>query len=82
MNQLFRLIAWVVVPFFALCFALNAVYMLFSPSAWFDLPHWLRASGTLTKRRYGQGIGAFQVRICGALMLGMLGWVVYDLLNG
>lgn len=56
----------------------NALYMLFSPKAWFRLPGWLRASGTLTEDKFSAGWGGVQIRIAGALFLVVIAWVLYD----
>jgi hypothetical protein len=59
-------------------FVINAAYMLVSPRAWFALPSWLRATGSLPQGRYTSGWGAVQVRIGGAVFLAGLVWVLYD----
>jgi hypothetical protein len=55
----------------------NALYMLVSPQAWFRLPGWIRLNGTLPEKKYGNGWGAVQVRLLGALMLAMFAWVAH-----
>lgn len=60
----------------------NALYMLISPQAWYRLPRWIRAEGSLTKENYSTGWGAVQVRLTGALTLAFIGWVIYDFLFG
>jgi hypothetical protein len=75
------IISWCVAVAVGVIVAFNAVFMLISPSAWFGLPNWLRAQGSLTKERYASGWGALQVRLTGALVLGTVGWVVYDMLR-
>ncbi len=59
---------------------INAAYMLISPKKWFELPSFIRATGTLTKQRYSEGFGAVEVRITGLIMMGIVLWVVYDVL--
>jgi hypothetical protein len=59
----------------------NALFMLASPRAWFKLPDWLRAQGTLTEKNYGTGWGALELRVGGAVTLASIGWVIYRLLN-
>jgi hypothetical protein len=59
---------------------INAGFMLASPRAWFQLPGWIRAQGSLSEEKYGAGWGAAQVRITGAVMLSAIGWVLYELL--
>ncbi|HWY69216.1 MAG TPA: hypothetical protein VNX88_11140 [Terriglobales bacterium] len=58
---------------------INAAFMLASPRAWFHLPVWLRAQGSLTEDRYSSGWGAVQIRVTGALILGARAWVLYDM---
>jgi drug/metabolite transporter (DMT)-like permease len=58
----------------------NAGFMLASPRAWFQLPGWIRAQGSLTEEKYGGGWGAAQIRITGAVMLAAVVWVLYELL--
>ena len=36
----------------------NALFMLASPRAWFRLPGWIRAQGTLTEGKYATGWGS------------------------
>jgi hypothetical protein len=76
-----RVIGWIVVGFVVIVMTVNAAFMLVSPRAWFRLPAWLRAQGTLTEARYGAGWGAVQLRIAGALMLGSIVWVAYAMLH-
>jgi len=59
--------------------AINAVFMVASPRVWFRLPGWIKAQGSLTADKYSSGWGAIQVRITGALILGAIGWVLYDM---
>lgn len=76
-----RAIGWAIVAFVVIVMTINAGFMLISPRAWFKLPAWLRAQGTLTEGRYGEGWGAVQLRIAGALMLGSMCWVAYAMLH-
>lgn len=69
-------VGWVVVGVVAALMIINGSVMLISPRAWFRLPSWLRAQGTLTEDRYAKGWGAVQVRIAGGLILGSIAWVV------
>jgi hypothetical protein len=59
---------------------INASFMLASPRAWFRLPAWLRAQGSLMEDKYASGWGAVQVRLTGALILAAIAWVLYDML--
>ncbi len=64
----------------AVVMVINAGFMLASPRAWFRLPAWLRAQGSLTEDKFSTGWGAIQIRLLGALILGTIVWVVYDFL--
>lgn len=55
----------------------NALFMLASPRAWFRLPSWIRAQGSLTEEKYASGWGGIQVRSAGAILLGFISWVLY-----
>jgi hypothetical protein len=55
----------------------NALFMLASPRAWFRLPHWIRAQGSLTEQKYANGWGGIQVRSAGATLLAFIAWIVY-----
>ena len=59
----------------------NASFMLVSPKAWFRLPSWILAKGTLSEKRYAQGWGAIEIRLTGALMLGVIVWVLHHALT-
>jgi len=61
--------------------AINAAYMLVSPKAWFELPRWLTARGSLTKEQCATGSGALSIRITGAVMLAAVLWIIYDMLS-
>jgi hypothetical protein len=69
----------IVAALLGLVMLVNASFMLVSPRAWFNLPSWLRASGALTKEKYSTGFRAVQVRVTGALMIGIVCWVIYDM---
>jgi hypothetical protein len=64
----------------ALMMTINAVFMVFSPRAWFRLPSWIRASGVLTKEKYSEGGLSVLVRLLGAIILILVGGVVFDLI--
>ena len=57
--------------------AVNSAYMLISPTAWFRLPPWLRARGSLTEEKYSGGWGAINVRVAGALGLAITVCMLY-----
>jgi hypothetical protein len=75
-----HLLAWTGVIVLVAFIGINAGFMMISPKAWFRLPSWMLAKGTLTEKRYTSGWGAIEVRITGALTLGLIAWVVYDAL--
>lgn len=77
MAQIF---GWSIAVCVGVVVVFNSVYMLVSPKAWFRLPGWIRAAGTLTEDKFSVGWGAVQVRIAGALFLAIVGWVLYDLI--
>jgi hypothetical protein len=56
----------------------NAAYMLVSPRAWYRLPRWLRANGSLSESKYSTGPEALTIRMTGLLLLGTIAWVLYD----
>ena len=72
------ILGWSVVFVVAIVLFINALFMLASPRAWFRLPSWVRAQGTLTEEKYSGGWGGVTVRLAGAAMLAVLSWVVYD----
>ena len=74
-----RALGLVAVALLGVLIGINGLYMLLSPSAWFRLPNWLAARGSLTKERYAQGRGAIEVRITGAVMVAAIGWILYDM---
>jgi hypothetical protein len=63
-----------------IAFIVNGSVMLWSPKAWFELPSWIRATGTLRRTKYSTGWGALQVRILGAIFLGAITWMIYEAL--
>jgi hypothetical protein len=72
---------WIMLFVLGAILTINAVVMLISPRAWFKLPNWIRAQGTLSERKNSRGFGAFELRVLGALMLAAIAWVVYDSLK-
>ena len=66
---------------FALVLALNALVLLFAPDRLGTLPRWLRGPGVLVQRQYAARNSTGEVRVAGLLVLGMLSWVVYDMLH-
>lgn len=57
----------------------NGIFMFISPRAWFRLPSWLRAQGSMTEEKYTSGWGAVQVRLAGIVTVGGLVWILYDM---
>ncbi len=76
--MMFHILGWFAVAVVAVFLAVNGVFMLASPRAWFRLPGGLLAKGSLTEKKYATGWGAVQVRVTGAIFLAMIAWVVYD----
>lgn len=72
------IVGWSIVILVAAVMFVNALFMLASPRAWFHLPRWIRAQGTLTEEHYGTGWGALTVRVAGAVILAVIAWVLYD----
>ena len=75
------ILGWVMLFVLGVILTINAAVMLVSPRAWFKLPTWIRAQGTLSERKNSRGFGAFELRLLGALMLAAIAWVVYDSLK-
>lgn len=72
MDLLWRSLGWAALVLVGVLMVVNGVYMVLSPTRWWDLPGWIRASGTLRKSQYSSGWGAVQVRITGGLLLAMI----------
>jgi hypothetical protein len=68
-----KIIGWVCFVSFILLMGINSLFMVTSPTAWFRLPLWLRATGSLKPEKYTRGFGAVQVRIVGAAILLFIG---------
>ena len=56
----------------------NGIFMLVSPRAWFRLPYWLSAIGSLRQEKHSSGWGAVKVRAGGAAIMVILAWVIYQ----
>jgi hypothetical protein len=56
----------------------NALFMLISPSNWFDLPEWVSLRGYFNREKYEQGWGAVQVRLTGLGISALIGYMVYS----
>jgi hypothetical protein len=56
----------------------NGIFMVVSPRAWFRLPYWLSAIGSLRQEKHASGWGAMKVRAGGAAMLVALAWMAYS----
>jgi hypothetical protein len=72
------ILGWSIIAVLGLVIFVNALFMLISPRAWFRLPRLIRAQGSLTEEKYASGWGAIEVRLTGAIMLAVIGWVLYD----
>ena len=75
-----RILGWLAIAVIGVGFVVNGLFMLLSPRAWFRLPDWISGRGSLTEKRYGSGWGAIQVRLLGAIFVGVVFWVLYDAL--
>jgi hypothetical protein len=73
---------WIILGVVVALITINASVMLISPRAWFRLPNWLRAQGTLTEEKYGSGWGAMQLRLGGAVILMLIVWIILDAAGG
>jgi hypothetical protein len=76
-----RIVGACIAAIVGLVMTINAIAMVVSPRAWFHLPAWLRAQGSLTEDRYSSGWGAIQIRLTGALILAAIAWIVYEMLR-
>jgi hypothetical protein len=70
-------LGWSLIVVLGLALSVNALFMLVSPKAWFRLPRWIGAQGSLTEEKYASGWGGIQVRLMGGIWLGFIGWVLY-----
>lgn len=77
-----KIVGWLIVVVVGIVMSVNACYMTVSPRAWFRLPRWIRAAGSLTAEQYSAGWGAIQVRAAGAITIAAIGWVVFQLFFG
>ena len=77
-GVLMRILGWLVLAVIGVGFVVNGLFMLLSPRAWFRLPDWISGRGSLAEKRYGSGWGAIQVRLLGAIFIGVVVWVLYD----
>jgi hypothetical protein len=71
-------LGWLTVAAVGVVLVVNGLFMVLSPRAWFRLPSWIPGLGSLTEKRYGGGWGAIQVRLLGAIFVGVVFWVLYD----
>jgi hypothetical protein len=71
------IIGWSIAAVVGIHMAINATFMLTSPRAWFQLPDWLRVQGPLTEQKHATGKGSTVVRFAGAILLAILGLVLY-----
>jgi hypothetical protein len=75
-----KILGWLIFGVVILVISSNALYMLFSPQAWFRLRPWIRATGTLKARNYATAGRAIELRFIGAVLLAVIGWILFDLL--
>jgi len=71
------ILGWSLLAVLGAVLFVNALFMLASPRAWFRLPHWIRAQGSLTEQKYASGWGGILVRSAGAAMLVVMAWVLH-----
>lgn len=74
-------LSWAVIVLVGVVMAVNGACMMVSPRAWFRLPRWIRAQGSITEEQYGSGGWALLLRITGAAILATIAWVIYDSLS-
>ncbi len=65
----------------ALLLALNATLMLIAPAQYSVVPRFLRPPDSIIERQLNRRAGTGESRITGLLVLGMLSWVVYDMIH-
>ena len=58
---------------------INGLFMLVSPKAWFRLPCWFRAIGWISARKSTSDWGGAQIRLLGAMFVGVMAYVVYSM---
>lgn len=71
-------LGWLTVVVVGIFFLVNGCFMLISPRAWFRLPGWLAGRGTLTEAKYGSGPRSMEVRILGAVFVGLPVWCLIN----
>jgi hypothetical protein len=72
----------IVVIIFVLGLSLvNALFMLVSPSKWFDLPEWASLRGYFNRKAHAHGSGAIQVRLAGLAISSLIGYMLYSTLR-
>jgi hypothetical protein len=69
---------WSVIAIVVVIMVINALFMLASPRAWFRLPRWIRAQGTLAENEHTSGWGSITLRLTGAVILVTIAWVLYE----
>jgi len=55
----------------------NGSLMLLSPTKWLRLPYWARSVAGISPKRHSAGVGALQLRLTGAVLIGILTGLVY-----
>jgi hypothetical protein len=77
MLMMKSILGWSLLTVLGAVLLVNALFMLASPKAWFRLPHWVRAEGSLTEQKYASGWRGMELRLAGAILLAFIAWVVY-----
>ena len=76
MQTLGRIIAFA----FGLQMIVNGGLMLVSPRTWFKLPGWFAPRGPhITSENYSSGWGGLELRLAGAVFLGVPIWAIYNI---
>ena len=81
MRNIWTILAWSLAAYVGVVMLVNGVFMLLSPRAWFRLPWWIEARGSLSEEKYTTGWGAISIRLTGAGFIAVIGYVLYDVLH-
>jgi hypothetical protein len=77
-----QILGWFMVAFVGVHLVVNALFMLVSPRAWFQLPNWIRTPGFWFEAKCASGGAAIQARLTGAVLLVLIVCVLYAMLLG
>ena len=76
-----QILGWTCLGLFAFVWLVNGAYMLISPRTWLQLPEWFAPKGAFGAKHYSTSLGLIEVRAFGAVMLGVMGWVTYQIVS-